>query len=105
MIVVDTANCWSAHYHHMTEDTFAYKNAMALIKDNQWSKAHDLIEVMDTQIANHIHAYLHRIEGDQWNADYWYRRAGTTSPDCSLMDEWSQIYSIIELRSLSSKDR
>ena len=80
----------------MTEHTDIYKKAMSLIKDNQWSKAHDIIEVMDTQMASHIHAYLHRIEGDKWNADYWYRKAGTIRPDCSLMDEWSQISELIE---------
>lgn len=81
--------------HHMSDQTSIYKKAMALIKDNQWSKAHDLIESMDTQMASHIHAYLHRIEGDKWNADYWYKRAGTLRPDCSLSEEWSQISSLI----------
>ena len=27
-----------------------------------------------------VHAYLHRKEGEQWNADYWYRLAGRTLP-------------------------
>lgn len=25
-----------------------------------------------------VHAYLHRREGAEWNANYWYDRAGRT---------------------------
>ncbi|WP_117193918.1 hypothetical protein [Rhizobium terrae] len=33
------------------------------------------------------HALCHRIEGDDWNADYWYRRAGK-SRSGSVGEEW-----------------
>jgi len=38
-----------------------------------------------------VHAYLHRKEGDQGNAAYWYNRAG--KPVCreSLDGEWLSI--------------
>ena len=38
-----------------------------------------------------VHAYLHRKEGDQSNAAYWYRRAG--KPVCRepLETEWLAI--------------
>ena len=38
-----------------------------------------------------VHAYLHRVEGDDSNAGYWYRRAG--KPHCrdSLETEWAEI--------------
>lgn len=35
-----------------------------------------------------VHAYLHRKEGDHWNADYWYSKAGNLRPECSLKQEW-----------------
>ncbi len=38
-----------------------------------------------------VHAYLHRLEGDLANADYWYRRAGTERPAASLQEEWVAI--------------
>ena len=40
-----------------------------------WKTAHDLIDRLTDQQSAHIHAYLHRKEGDIWNADYWYKRA------------------------------
>jgi hypothetical protein len=38
-----------------------------------------------------IHAYLHRKEGDIWNADYWYSKAGKKRPSVSLQQEWEII--------------
>jgi hypothetical protein len=56
-----------------------------------WSKAHDLIQDEENKTAGWVHAYLHRKEGDIWNADYWYRKAGKPRPDISLNEEWKQI--------------
>ena len=53
-----------------------------------WSKAHDLVDSLEGKSAARVHAYLHRKEGDQWNADYWYRRAGESRPSLSLEEEW-----------------
>lgn len=41
----------------------------------EWKKAHDLIDHLNDKVSAHIHAYLHRVEGDLWNARYWYNRA------------------------------
>jgi hypothetical protein len=38
-----------------------------------------------------VHAYLHRKEGEQWNADYWYRLAGRGFHRPELADEWSAL--------------
>ena len=38
-----------------------------------------------------VHAYLHRVEGDLWNAGYWYRQAGRPECRSSLEDEWRAI--------------
>lgn len=56
-----------------------------------WEKSHDLISEIETKEGAWIHAYLHRKEGDNWNADYWYRRAGVKRPGISLEKEWEQL--------------
>jgi hypothetical protein len=56
-----------------------------------WEKAHNIIQDIHDTDAAAIHAYLHRKEGDQWNADYWYRRAGSKSPKLTLDEEWATI--------------
>jgi hypothetical protein len=56
-----------------------------------WEKAHHIIQDIEDKTAAWIHAYLHRKEGDLWNADYWYNRAGKKRPDISLQEEWEQI--------------
>ena len=38
-----------------------------------------------------VHAYLHRKEGDQGNASYWYSRADRKMPQGSLNKEWDEI--------------
>lgn len=57
----------------------------------EWSRAHSLVDDLETAEGMAVHAYLHRKEGEQWNADYWYRRAGRTFHRESLADEWSAL--------------
>jgi hypothetical protein len=38
-----------------------------------------------------VHAYLHRKEGDEGNAAYWYRRAGKPVERGPLGAEWARI--------------
>ena len=40
-----------------------------------WEAAHELAQAQDDAEGAWVHAWLHRIEGDLGNADYWYRRA------------------------------
>ncbi len=58
---------------------------------HDWQKAHDQVDHLSDQASAWVHAYLHRKEGDTWNADYWYRRAGKTRPNMSLAKEWEQL--------------
>ena len=57
----------------------------------EWATAHRSIDSAEYGDAYWVHAYLHRKEGDIWNADYWYRRAGKTRPAIALQEEWSAI--------------
>lgn len=56
-----------------------------------WNKAHDLINDLTDRDSAHIHAYLHRKEGDAGNARYWYSRAGQVPCHHSLQDEWEEL--------------
>ena len=56
-----------------------------------WKTAHDLIDQLPGKDPALVHAYLHRKEGDKWNADYWYSRAGKEGPDVSSEKEWEQL--------------
>ena len=56
-----------------------------------WKLAHEQVDHLTSKSASRIHAYLHRKEGDTWNADYWYRKAGETRPDLSLEEEWEDL--------------
>jgi hypothetical protein len=53
-----------------------------------WTKAHGLVDELETMDGMAVHAYLHRKEGSLSNADYWYARAGRTYYRPELSDEW-----------------
>ncbi len=44
-----------------------------------------------TEDAAWVHAYLHRKEGDEANAGYWYRRARRPHARVTLDEEWREI--------------
>jgi hypothetical protein len=56
-----------------------------------WEKSHQIIQDIETKDAAWIHAYLHRKEGDDFNAAYWYQRAGRLVPTESLEEEWRSL--------------
>ena len=50
--------------------------AIDLALAGQWDAAHGIVQQYETDItAAWIHAVLHKIEGDDSNSRYWYRRA------------------------------
>jgi hypothetical protein len=68
-----------------------YLKALWLDGKGRWDEAHQIVQ--DIQDANGawVHAYLHRKEGDQSNAGYWYGMAGKKMPDGSLEREWEEM--------------
>lgn len=56
-----------------------------------WARGHELVNELETPEAMAVHAYLHRKEGQAWNADYWYRRAGREYHRPELDDEWEAL--------------
>jgi hypothetical protein len=69
----------------------------ALFHDAQghWEAAHNIAQSQEgVPEYDRLHAYLHRKEGDDWNADYWYRRAKTVKPKVSLAEEWRDLVDV-----------
>lgn len=53
----------------------------------EWDRAHAIVQDAPGPDAAWVHAHLHRVEGDNGNAAYWYRRAGRRSATCDLAAE------------------
>lgn len=75
----------------MPENLPVYLQALWYDGRGDWKAAHDLIDQRSDKRSVHLHAYLHRKEGDIWNADYWYSRAAEKRPAVSLEQEWEQL--------------
>ncbi len=56
-----------------------------------WDRAHRIVQEISGSDAAWVHAWLHRQEGDSWNAGYWYQRAGRPRSSLSLDEEWEEI--------------
>jgi hypothetical protein len=50
-----------------------------------------MVDELETADAMAVHAYLHRKEGEEWNAEYWYRRAGNQYRSPQLDQEWEAL--------------
>jgi hypothetical protein len=59
--------------------------------EDNWEKAHEIAQDIEGAEGSWVHAYLHRKEGDQSNASYWYRRAGRSAAEGDFEAEWYQI--------------
>ena len=57
----------------------------------EWDRAHELAQAAGGREGDWVHAYLHRKEGDEMNAGYWYARAGRPAATGALADEWAAI--------------
>jgi len=56
-----------------------------------WDKAHITAQDISNADGAWVHAYLHRKEGDEGNANYWYSLARKPKSTQSLDGEWEQI--------------
>jgi hypothetical protein len=57
-------------------------------RHGDWDRAHKIAQDISGPEGAWVHAYLHRREGDESNAAYWYRQAGKPIVRGSLDDEW-----------------
>jgi len=49
---------------------------IALMRQGQWTEAHNQVQLDDSEAAAWLHALLHVQEGDLEDAEYWYGKAG-----------------------------
>jgi len=56
-----------------------------------WARAHGLVDELETPDGMAVHAYLHRKEGADGNANYWYERAGRRFHRPALQEEWQAL--------------
>jgi len=56
-----------------------------------WARAHGKVDDLTTPEAMAVHAYLHRKERVEWNANYWYSRAGRGYHRPTLEAEWEAL--------------
>ena len=68
----------------------------------EWARAHGLVDELESKDGMAVHAYLHRKEGAESNANYWYERAGRTHHRTALADEW---HALVEALLLQSEQR
>jgi hypothetical protein len=77
----------------VSDNLSLYLQALWYDAKGDWEKAHSLIQDIPDKTAAWVHAYLHRREGDIWNADYWYTKASKKRPSMPLDQEWDEIVS------------
>ena len=76
--------------------TLNYIDILNTAKQGTWNQAHQQIQSYSDPMACMIHGYLHRVEGDLGNAQYWYTRAKQSIPDNTLQEEWQRLYKLVE---------
>lgn len=60
-------------------------------------QAHQICQMREgSPLYDWVHALVHRIEGDDSNAQYWYRRADRTRHPGSVEEEWQIIRAAVE---------
>ena len=60
-----------------------------------WEASHNIAQDMHNSLGSWLHAYLHRKEGDRFNAGYWYRLADKKYPTITLDEELKVIVDYI----------
>ena len=73
------------------KDLSLYLRALWYDGKGDWETAHNIAQDILDADGSWIHAYLHRKEGDGWNANYWYEKAGRSMSTKTLEEEWSEL--------------
>ena len=77
----------------MIKDNSKYLLAINCALNHKWDDAHHIVQNINTDIAQLIHAILHKIEGDDSNSRYWYSRSGIEVYE-SYLDSSQELKSI-----------
>ena len=73
-----------------------HQKALGLIQQGKWDQAHRLVQKHSDRLSCLIHAYLHNVEGDTGNAQYWYHRVGEEIPTHSLEEEFDRLTALAQ---------
>jgi len=65
--------------------------SLAFDRAGDWDTAHRIAQNVLGEQGSAVHAYLHRKEGVEWNAEYWYRQARRPPFRGSLDEEWTAL--------------
>ena len=60
-------------------------------KKGDWDRAHEIVMNDEGSDAAWVHAHLHRVEGDDVNAGYWYRQARKRAAGATAEVEWDMM--------------
>jgi hypothetical protein len=52
------------------------REAMLWLRIGFIDRPHEIVQSATKGIPAYIHGIVHRLEGDYWNANYWFRRVG-----------------------------
>ena len=58
-----------------------------MLEAGDWEGAHDVAQDYTGKGASWLHAHLHRVEGDEANARYWYKKAGMEPFEGDVIEE------------------
>ena len=73
------------------ENIASHLKALWYAGKDDWESSHNIAQDIHDKNGSWIHAYLHRVEGDTFNANYWYNKAGRRMPGYSYQQEWEEI--------------
>lgn len=71
-----------------------HQHALNLLQAGDWDGAHRMIQHYHDPLSCQIHGLLHRIEGDEGNAAYWYQRGGMSTPANSIEQEIERLLAL-----------
>ncbi len=77
---VDHSNAYRGDVSNLLADNPSIRGksteALVWLRVGIIDRAHDLVQDAGSGIDAYIHGMIHRLEGDYWNAKYWFRSAG-----------------------------
>ena len=71
----------------LCSERMSMADALKALDEDNWDSAHRIVQNMDSQPAAWLHGVLHMIEGDEANAQYWYRQADRPYPGKARIQE------------------
>lgn len=83
----------------MNDESQALKSAVESALNGDWHRAHQIAQDSGHPLAHWVHAVLHKIEGDEWNSRYWYRRTSRQYEDYT--DSTAELRAILQTLSAS----